>query len=377
MSLRALHLVLLIALALGGSLAYGQGSLRPIPKRPRALADYTPSTLKEIVALDSQAENLNKEDRGRKQTDLLPYRVRVIYTGLSRPIYKRSKDALFRWAQCCAGNPDQFTRPYDTEMRFDENGVAYWLAVRRKSLPDFDKELKEGQPVSLYLIRVVARVMDGNPGSVLLVESFSTSAESRQPPKCPMEPAYLTMEIPPQGFVLLEGEGATGKCNVAHKGFAKLSGKTFALLVHADGPSGSGRYWNVTVGVGKRVERKPTRGFCFMTSTVGWRTLQEFHKPLRWIDDQDGKGRPELIIWNSFPLRGEDSTSADYGLMAWVFQVDAKGRFTIDWMLSRRLAGELAAAYRRPLNRADGQLHQIRQQAAQALESFASGSCKN
>jgi hypothetical protein len=335
--------------------------------------------LKEVVALDSdsEVENRDKDDRVVKQADLIPFSVSVIYTGLSRPISEKSKDALFRWAQCCAGNPDQFTRPYDTEMRFDENGIAYWLAVRGKSLPDFAKELKEGQPVSLYLIRVVARLTDGNPGSVLLVESFSTSAKSRQEPKCLMEPAYLTMEVTQRGFVLLEGEGSSGECNVAHKGFAKLPAKKFALLVHADGPSGSGRYWNVTVGVTKKAEKKPARGFCFMTSTVGWRTLQEFDKPLAWIADRDGDQRPELIIWNSFPLRGADSTAADYGLVAWVYQVDAEGRFTIDWTLSRKMAAELAAVYRRPLNRDDALLRQIRRQAAQALESFAAGSCKN
>jgi hypothetical protein len=114
-----------------------------------------------------------------------------------------------------------------------------------------------------------------------------------------------------------------------------------------------------------------------MTSTVGWRTLQEFDKPLAWIADRDGDRKPELIIWNSFPLRGADSTAADYGLVAWVYQVDAEGRFTIDWTLSRKMAAELAAAYRRPLNRDDALLRQIRRQAAQALESFAAGSCKN
>jgi hypothetical protein len=82
--------------------------------------------LKEVVALDSdsEVENRDKDDRVVKQADLIPFSVSVIYTGLSRPISEKSKDALFRWAQCCSGNPDQFTRPYDTEMRFDENGIA-------------------------------------------------------------------------------------------------------------------------------------------------------------------------------------------------------------------------------------------------------------
>lgn len=176
MSGRLFHLVLFMALALSGSLAYGRGSPGPIPKKTRTLADYKPCTLKEIVALDSDCDAENRDkDRVRKQADLLPFRVSVIYTGSSRPMSEKSKDALFRWAQCCAGNPDQFTGPYDTEMRFDENGVAYWLAIRKKSLPDFDKELKQGEAVNLYLIRVAAGT-DGNRDSVLLIERFTTAA---------------------------------------------------------------------------------------------------------------------------------------------------------------------------------------------------------
>jgi hypothetical protein len=221
------------------------------------------------------------------------------------------------------------------------------------------------------------------PSSSSDVGKASSAAEtvcnlnSQESPKCLMEPPYLAMVVPKRGFVLLSGEGFQGDCNTTHKSFVKLSSKTFDLLVHTEGPSGSGRYWKITVGVTKNAKRKPARGFCFMTSTVGWRTLQNFDKSLAWIADQDHDGKPELILWNSFPLRGEYSTSADYGLVAWVYQVDAKGRFTIDWELSRRIAGELAAAYRRPLNRDDALLRGVRQQAAQALESFAAASCKN
>ena len=178
MSHKLFRLVLFTVLALSGSLAYGQGSLGPIPKKPRTLADYKPSTLREIVALDadSDVENRDKEDKVGKPSDLLPFRVSVIYTGSSRPISEKSKDALFRWAQCCAGNPDQFTGPYDTEMRFDENGVAYWLAIRKRSLPDFEKELKKGEAVDLYLIRVAAGRTEGNRNWVLLIERFTTAA---------------------------------------------------------------------------------------------------------------------------------------------------------------------------------------------------------
>jgi hypothetical protein len=168
----------ILMLALSGSLARGQGSLGPIPKKARTLADYQPSTLREIASLDSDDEKLPKGSRASKYSDLIPFRVSVTYTGLARPLSPKGKAALFRWAQCCAGNPDQFTKSYETEMRFSENRTTYWLAVEKRSLPDFAKELKKGQVVNLYLIRVAARRRDGKPGSLLLVERFSTATDS-------------------------------------------------------------------------------------------------------------------------------------------------------------------------------------------------------
>jgi hypothetical protein len=61
-------------------------------------------------------------------------------------------------------------------MRFDENGVAYWLAIRKRSLPDFEKELQQGEAVDLYLIRVAAGRTVGNRNRVLLIERFTTAA---------------------------------------------------------------------------------------------------------------------------------------------------------------------------------------------------------
>ena len=116
------------------------------------------------------------------------------------------------------------------------------------------------------------------------------------------------------------------------------------------------------------------RGFCLVTSTVGWRTLQQLKgSPLPWAADLNGDGRAELIIWDSFSLR-EGASQAEFGLVAWVYQVDPKGVFTIDWGLSRQMARELASAYWQPL-KPDASLQALRITAAQALEAFASERC--
>jgi len=156
---KPIHLIFLAA-ALSSGLTYGQGALGPTAKKPRTVEDYKPSTLKEIAAGDA------------KRDGLLPFRVRVVYEASARPISKTSNDALHQWAQCCAGNPDHYTKAYISEMRFVENGAAYWLPVQDRLVADFQKELRAGEAVDLFLIRVSAPEINGKRNSVVLVERF-------------------------------------------------------------------------------------------------------------------------------------------------------------------------------------------------------------
>lgn len=154
------HLILFIGVALSASLAYGQSLPGPIVKKPRTVADYQPSTLKEIATGNPNRVGLH------------PFRVRVVFKASARPISKTSNDALHQWAQCCAGNPDHYTKAYIREMHFVENGAAYWLPVQESLVADFQKELKAGEIVDLFLIGVSAPETGGEKGWVLLVERF-------------------------------------------------------------------------------------------------------------------------------------------------------------------------------------------------------------
>ena len=165
--------VLLLALLFGGSPAYGQDSPGAKPKKPRTPEDYRPRTLKEVAAEGPGAETRgNKEETMIVQADILPSRVRATYAGSARPLPRAKKAVLRQWARFYAGFPEGYTRPYETEMLFLEDGAEYWLAVREKSLPRFGRELKKGDEVDLYLIRVGAARASGKWESVLLVESF-------------------------------------------------------------------------------------------------------------------------------------------------------------------------------------------------------------
>lgn len=106
------------------------------------------------------------------QGDIIPSRVRAAYTGTSRPLLGIKKEVLRQWAMRFAGVPEGYTEPYEREVLFTENGTKYWLAVRKESLPRLRQELKRGEAVDLYLIRLGAAKTNGGWEPLLLVESF-------------------------------------------------------------------------------------------------------------------------------------------------------------------------------------------------------------
>jgi len=217
----------------------------------------------------------------------------------------------------------------------------------------------------------------GSGAGTTLPQSPVAADHARSLAKCRMSPARLVMQLPDRGFTWLPGESHRGVCDVTPpRGWAPRPDSLGNLYVYADGPEGSGRYWTVVVGVSRRSSTGPIRGICLETSTVGWRTLQQFDRlPLPWLDDLDHDGNAELVIWESFPLRAEAS-EAEFGLVPWVYRRTTEDSLTIDWLLSRRMAREVAQAYRAPLAPPASGVQPLRTAAAEALEQFADERCQ-
>jgi hypothetical protein len=196
------------------------------------------------------------------------------------------------------------------------------------------------------------------------------------PAECSMRPNHLEIRFQGHGFKWLPGEESGGQCN--HDGgkkWTKKLSKTLHLFVNADGPSGSSRLWKLTIGAARHGRTKPDCGVCLTTSTAGWRTLGQYRRiPLPWLEDLDHDGEAELIIWDSFPLR-EDASMAEYGLIAWVYRLTSKDSFVIDQVLSRRMAREIAQAYRSQPAFATLPPGSPAKEAAEALEQFADDRC--
>ncbi|MFS8085694.1 MAG: hypothetical protein ACMG6H_08705 [Acidobacteriota bacterium] len=179
MKLCSLH-ILFLSLLLYGSLASAQDAGQAGNKKPRTPADYQPRTLKEIAAMKPDAKDLrDKQGRLVVTANDLPSKVRVAYTGSTRLIPQFKKEAIRQWARLYAGSMEHYTEPYQREMLFIESGVSYWLAVQKNSRLS-KAQLKKGQALNLYLIRVGAAIVGDNYDWTLLVEDFR-EAETSQP----------------------------------------------------------------------------------------------------------------------------------------------------------------------------------------------------
>lgn len=195
---------------------------------------------------------------------------------------------------------------------------------------------------------------------------------------CAMGPAHVRIPIPASGMAYVDGDESSGPCreDEPREWVPALKG---AFLVDANFGIGSLRPWTITVDLTPRSSAMPSRGFCLGTSTLGWRTMLRYERtPLPWVKDLDADGASELLIWDSFPL-AEDPAMMEHGLMAWVYKLDADGTFIIDLGLSRKMAAELAEAYREPLTGDDYSektLRRLREKASRKLEDFAQGRCR-
>lgn len=153
--------------------AYGQGASLPGNKRPRTVDDYQPRTLKQIVSKGTATGGLHDKESGVVlHGNILPSRVKVTYAGSTRTLPQNRKDVLVKWAQRFAGDPAHYTVPYETEALFVEGRTKHWLAVRKNFASSLAKELKKGDAVFLYLIRLGGVRTAGKWEWLMLVESY-------------------------------------------------------------------------------------------------------------------------------------------------------------------------------------------------------------
>ena len=114
---------------------------------------FKPRTFNEII---EQSSNLSLTTLGDGSviftSDKLPSRVRVTYTGKSRPISYETGEFIAGWIKMLSHHP-KIPKLFDNELLFFDSSVEYWLPVPNNG-PNYAKELREGQSVTLFVSRM-------------------------------------------------------------------------------------------------------------------------------------------------------------------------------------------------------------------------------
>lgn len=151
-----------------------------------------------------------------------------------------------------------------------------------------------------------------------------------------------------------------------------MRGKTGdrAVMVHRDGPIGSGRLWTITVWV------RGIGGFCSYASTAGLRRLFRLHarKPqIDWLADLDGDGNDELVLWAS-PFPSDDAGLGETVLVPLPYVLSGN-KLSLRPAHARQLYASLADLYVQLAEMVGEDGRQDNLRIAEMMRSLARGDC--
>lgn len=131
---------------------------------------FKPRTLKEVISITTKA--VKPDDDIFLAQDQLESKVEVVFTGKSRPIGKMRKTFIDTWFGTLRSEQKQLAELYESEYLYKEGEAEYWLPTSKPITKYFDKELKPGDKLDLYLISTGAYRNGAGIDCVLLVEEF-------------------------------------------------------------------------------------------------------------------------------------------------------------------------------------------------------------
>lgn len=201
------------------------------------LEQYHPGTVSEMVRLFSATTKGNKPELFSEDGFMTVARVK--FAGRSRKVSPQKQAFLNKWLK---NNhyPDDFTRKFQEEYLFHENGVDYWLVSQDVVVPHLVAEVKPGDAVDLYLILLGSVRQDTQPEPVILLNEFKRAGDER--PSGPRTGRPGKPEQPPdrdvlKGFedykrrTLKEIVDAHSNSNAITKSNVLLTGDTFSSRV--------------------------------------------------------------------------------------------------------------------------------------------------
>ena len=131
---------------------------------------FKPRTLKEVTSITTKA--VKPDDDIFLAQDQLESKVEVVFTGKSHPIGKMRKTFIDTWFGTLRSEQKQLAELYESEYLYKEGEAEYWLPTSKPITKYFDKELKPGDKMDLYLVSTGAYRNGAGIDCVLLVEEF-------------------------------------------------------------------------------------------------------------------------------------------------------------------------------------------------------------
>lgn len=144
--------------------------------------DFERRTMRELVKINDteDAEDLKRyPDKGQMvmRGKILPSVVRLTYGSESRPLSAAHKKFIELWANVYSEQKQAYADRIEAEFLFAEGPDEYWFPVQTPVAKYFDKELRKGDAVDLYLIRPGGLRTKEKAEWIFLVEEFQKAKE--------------------------------------------------------------------------------------------------------------------------------------------------------------------------------------------------------
>ncbi len=123
-------------------------------------------------------------------------RAQAVFSGQSRPLTPRTQAFITAFASTSVGN-DRYANLYQREYLFKAGGRDYWLPVQVQVAAYFQRELKAGQPVTLYIRNAGGFRASDSWDWMFLVEEFDTPGAPPKGQAPPAGPGKKGPVIPP------------------------------------------------------------------------------------------------------------------------------------------------------------------------------------
>jgi molybdopterin converting factor small subunit len=135
--------------------------------------DFKARTLNEIVAMEKDVEQKNYDKPNVVlHADKLLSKVRVVYKGDFRKISDTKLEYLKQWVTMFSGSGENYVKLFESEFLFTEGKDEYWLPVQKQVSAYFDKELKKGDEIDIYLVRAGGVYFKKKWDWLFLIEEF-------------------------------------------------------------------------------------------------------------------------------------------------------------------------------------------------------------